>query len=1027
MGNDNTNEFIGSVEIPSKESGLLATTSNKPLEDSFSEWNLRLLQSFFSEANKGEEVFLRVDKDFLDLIGQDIGGDAGFLEAVRAGPAWLDEYSSFVKRILTLINQRTQKKIFSRNYKNPSDFDPVYRDLSAPAYLPYLAALVRNASEHPRYYDGLQADLKLRHRFGINEMKEIEVAWEDLQAWTESCGGEFGYFKLRRLGGYPLIGVPRSQSILKVSDIENLTHVFIQAEVRAGQELSDDLITRILNEALAADRLFTNGFKEALQSPEFHPPIRGAIGAAYSDWDGTRPHKDSFSSSTQHSSSLSGIQKFNLGLSLAVVQQNPLEVSPCWRIDAIRDSGSFELAYAHYKWGGQFYGTEGASSTQSKEKIVDFWKVLESAGSENIQFDMRYFVDQDTEPTTLKLQLGRQLLWVLNPAHSSLTGDLELKEGELPASGVSFLLAPPYNVSALQGYLEREKPAYERVSALGLPDDWMLICLSECSSLTQDQRLLPDGEAQARPSPRSIRFVGGRSIRRGYSRMYLFYDLPMIELDAQEGSYIEHPEGVSLDEESLLAHPVSYNEIALKPLRRFKVKLSNSNSASYEFRVIAADGSCVGQAKLRISGLSGDVVEVEHAFSVDNIGRALRSNEGLIGTILPISTNEAYLPAAKLSNQNLNYSTLALKIEHGDLSVGIHEQFLDALAQSGSFDYGVARDLLRRLMLSACVKNEPVFILLDLCRRGHLEISKTNKGHIARIYSVPPTLYSLPVLHDNRPVWGVAGTLRLAHWEAIAQELKAWAVHKLTHDADALEPWLLLINEETEALSMCNQLGFKFVKTPCVSIASWSADLDVFRNEAFRNTSPTLGAASNYAEKLNASSGLFTLNPRGEILELWRVQDLDAGWGSRLYVLADSGKYAFVSDSRWGIWLALYEFSKWVSTYPGMEGVHPLPITYQASNETVWLPARISPPAILERALVLCSGNSPEIISFKKHISDVVKDRVLLSLSVDSSPLLSISSIYSDMAEGRWLAYRCVPEHVARIVADKLGAVLDVI
>src|SRR5690554_6723756 len=164
---------------------ILTGAKSDPLDDKFAEWNLRLLRSFFSEANRGEEVFLRVDKDFLDQIGQDIGGDAGFLEAVRSGPVWLDEYSSFVKRILTLIKQRTQKELFSRDYKNPSDFDPAYRDLNAPAYLPYLAALVRNASENPRYYEGLQTDLRLCHHFTVKEMKEVEVVWEDLQAWTE--------------------------------------------------------------------------------------------------------------------------------------------------------------------------------------------------------------------------------------------------------------------------------------------------------------------------------------------------------------------------------------------------------------------------------------------------------------------------------------------------------------------------------------------------------------------------------------------------------------------------------------------------------------------------------------------------------------------------------------------------------------------------------------------------------------------------------------------------------------------------
>lgn len=132
MGSNNIKNFVDYVEKSSRESCLLAAKSNKSLEDNFSEWNLRLLQSFFSEANKGEEVFLRIDKDFLDQIGQDIGGDAGFLEAVRTGPAWLDEHSSLVRRVLTLVKQRAQKTIFTRNYKNPSDFDEAYRGFNAP-------------------------------------------------------------------------------------------------------------------------------------------------------------------------------------------------------------------------------------------------------------------------------------------------------------------------------------------------------------------------------------------------------------------------------------------------------------------------------------------------------------------------------------------------------------------------------------------------------------------------------------------------------------------------------------------------------------------------------------------------------------------------------------------------------------------------------------------------------------------------------------------------------------------------------
>ena len=56
--------------------------------DDFVFWNIRLLESFFSPALSGEEVWLQVSPDELDSIGRDLGGDEGFVKAVRAGPPW---------------------------------------------------------------------------------------------------------------------------------------------------------------------------------------------------------------------------------------------------------------------------------------------------------------------------------------------------------------------------------------------------------------------------------------------------------------------------------------------------------------------------------------------------------------------------------------------------------------------------------------------------------------------------------------------------------------------------------------------------------------------------------------------------------------------------------------------------------------------------------------------------------------------------------------------------------------------------
>jgi hypothetical protein len=1003
---------------------LLVGGKSKPLDDRFSEWNLRLLRSFFSEASRGEEVFLRVDKDLLDQIGQDIGGDSGFLEAVRKGPGWGEPGRSFTRSVITLQKQR---KISGQSYKDPGSLDPIYRGLCAPTYLPYLAALVRNDAENASaYYARLSEDLKLQHQFGSQEMEQVETVWADLEKWTKANDGRFGYFRLRRLGGYRFVGVPRSQSILKPSDVEDLARVFVQVQVRPGQELSEESLTRILSEARATGSTFTAGFQKALEIDDFEQPIRAAIFTAYSDWDGTLPFREGGANSVESSTNARYEGELCIAISLLVVREVPLQLSPSWRIPAIQDIGKFELVKDDLIWCGQFSGTEGANSTRSPSQEAEFWDVAKRASDTAVQFDARCFVSDESEPTTLQLTLMKQLLWVLAPAIDNLTGNIELREGDLPASGSAFLLAPPDSVQALQGYIEREKPECEVISALGVPEDWLMVRLVDCASLSQEQRMLPDGERGARPSPRAIRFVGGRSIRRGYSRMYLPYDLPFIELDAPECSRIDCSGGISVEEQFSHLNATAADYADWKPLRRFKLTLPSSRSASYELRAIAADGSTLGQAKLRIAGLGGDVVDTGKPFSLDNIGRPIHSYEGLSGVILEASREESTQPPNELNDYDLTDIELGSSIDCETLKAGVHEMFLDGLAQSGGLDYGVARDLLQRLLRLTGESGEPVFLLLELRRRGYIGISTTHKGHIARIHSIKPTLYSLPLTFSGRQIWAVAGTLRIAHWEVIARERKAWSARRFNDGGGVFEPWRLVISDKSVAIETCNQIGFQFAEKPCVSIASWSASLGLFRAETFRNTMESIGGAREGAMRLNPSKGRFTATPHGQVCELWRVRDLDIGVGN-LYVLAEQGKYAFVSDSRWGVWLALDAFAKHVSGLPGMDGVHPLPITYESVNRTIWLPARISLPTILERALVLCSGDAPDVLTLQKDMAENAKSRLLLNRTKDGLPEFSANVFYTEMADGKWLAYRYVPENIARIIAGKLGAVLDVI
>src|SRR5690606_26114424 len=160
------------------------------------------------------------------------------------------------------------------------------------------------------------------------------------------------------------------------------------------------------------------------------------------------------------------------------------------------------------------------------------------------------------------------------------------------------------------------------IEASGIPEGWMLVRLNECSTLTDDQRTLPDG-AEVHRTPRLIRFVGGRSVRRGYGHMYLPYDLPDVEFDAPAEAEIKFPDGLSVVVEEPTPTDSSFSSKMLGSIRRYKLRLQKSGSASYKFEALQ-DGEVIGRpAILRISGTDGDLVDAGQDFSLDPLGGPL--------------------------------------------------------------------------------------------------------------------------------------------------------------------------------------------------------------------------------------------------------------------------------------------------------------------------------------------------------------------------------------------------------------------
>lgn len=114
--------------------------------DRYDAWNRRLLETFFSPASSGEEVFLQVSPEEIDSLGPDLGGDEGFVATVRASPVWVHTGKDVFAAAIRLAKFRRQRTPLSDAYIDPGSSSRTYLGRNAPPYLPHLAALVRSTA-----------------------------------------------------------------------------------------------------------------------------------------------------------------------------------------------------------------------------------------------------------------------------------------------------------------------------------------------------------------------------------------------------------------------------------------------------------------------------------------------------------------------------------------------------------------------------------------------------------------------------------------------------------------------------------------------------------------------------------------------------------------------------------------------------------------------------------------------------------------------------------------------------------------
>lgn len=322
---------------------------------------------------------------------------------------------------------------------------------------------------------------------------------------------------------------------------------------------------------------------------------------------------------------------------------------------------------------------------------------------------------------------------------------------------------------------------------------------------------------------------------------------------------------------------------------------------------------------------------------------------------------------------------------------------------------------------------------MDLRARGCLEIETDGKGHFVRIHGVVPSLYGLPAKQDGLPLFGVSGTMRLAQWSLLQGNVNFLVT--ATEAVAGLMPALHVAAVDAYSVQAeCSSIGLHFEQCPARDVAHWAGSLRQARLGAESRGTETVSAELGHLHRLKADSARFVpvSEPTMSIdrvcgAQLFRFDDPQAT-ALQLYVLgvrrADgTSRYSHVPDSRWGVWISQLAFAEMLKEKHGRNDAFPWPLHYDQDTRDLWVPARLRPPVVLERALALCSGMGPAI-----HYLYSCGDADERSPVFDSHKgyvVGAISHVYREFVPGHWLRYSWVPADTAQQIAVLLGCVLE--
>lgn len=252
-------------------------------------WNEEIAKHFFGHHSSGKPVYLQVDSEVIQLIGQKLGIPKEYAE------------ENFIQCIRKDVN-----------YNSKEPFKNIIRDIrhsplstnNLPSFIAFLAFCVLAVSKMEKtpeisssnYYHHLNKLLGIKEIGRPNRFDEVVDAWKKLEEWLNVIHhGEFGISTARPLNSFhPYVSYPQSQYLLRKNDRQKLPMFFRRFRLQPEDTPSISWVSDRLGEWVALTTCpLSSLIKSRIQKKHKHivDHIAAIVILELQSWDGLLPEE----------------------------------------------------------------------------------------------------------------------------------------------------------------------------------------------------------------------------------------------------------------------------------------------------------------------------------------------------------------------------------------------------------------------------------------------------------------------------------------------------------------------------------------------------------------------------------------------------------------------------------------------------------------------------------------------------------------------------------------------------------------